>query len=207
MAENITVEQVLRKLDRISEEWVEKDLEKGIVLPFRHWRGGRYKELLFLVLWKSVIVPFVFTIVLFTCARIEEWKVFAILFPCYIVYWVICVLIRRRENANFILKLDGITIVTTRDKRYIPWDAVKGISSNEDEAMVEQVQTVSCGFKSICGNGYNLVIRTENKYYTFYEVYAKAEITDSNGQVSPAMMPLHVAYKVLNAAQRKVKSV
>ena len=57
------------------------------------------------------------------------------------------------------------------------------------------------------GNAYELVILTQNKHYSFYEVYWGEMARDSQGRISPAMMPLHVAYKLMKAAHRKVKSM
>lgn len=192
MTDKITIAQALEKLDRISEEWVKSDLEKGIVLPFRYWRQGRLKEYWFRMLWKSVVVPLLFTMVVFTCVKMGEWKFFAVLLPCYIVYWVIAILIQKREDASFILKPEGITITTAKDRIFVPWESVQSITSNEEERKP--------------ANGYNLVIQAHEKQYTFYELYPRTQVTDTDGQINLAMMPLHIAYKVLNAALRKVKN-
>lgn len=206
MAEHITVGQALKKLEQIAEEWVERDLEKGIPLAFRYWPGGHYKESLALILWKSILVPFIFGLVVFTYAMMEEWKVFIILLACYVIYWIIGALLSRRENGNFILKMDGITVVTPRKKIYIPWDAVTDVCSSLSES-VESIE--SKGFhqyQAKYGNAYELVILTPNKCYSFYEVYATALVKDADGQISPAMMPLHIAYQVIKAAHGKVKN-
>ena len=127
MAEEITVEQALETLDRISKEWVEKDLDKGIPFSFRYWRGGRHKEVLTRLLWQSIIVPCIFGLTVFTCAMMKEWKIFVILLISYIIYWIIGTLLYRREKGNFIIKTDGITVITPRDKTFISWDAISDV--------------------------------------------------------------------------------
>lgn len=206
MTEKITGEQALAELDDFSEEWVRRELAKGIAIPFRHWRGGHQKELLCLIFWRNLFVPFIFTIVVFLMARNGSWKMFVILFPCYILYWLIFVLIKRREDARFILKSDGVTIVTPRDKIFLPWEAIKSISSSEEETAVEYKRTGQNKFYNTSGKGYNLMIQVGNKYYTFYEVYSKHQVTDESGKVNLALIPLHIAYKLLKAAQEKVEN-
>ena len=207
MTEEITVEQALETLERISKEWVEKDLEKGIPFSFRYWRGGRRKEFLTRLLWQNIIVPCIFGLIVFICAMMKEWKVFVILLISYIIYWVIGTLFYRREKGNFIIKTDGITVITPRDKTFITWDAVVDVCSSIDESVVFEEITGVHQEKTKYGNAYELVILTQNKRYSFYDVYWGAMAKDSQGRISPAMMPLHVAYKLMKAAHRKVKSM
>ena len=189
MDENITVEQALEKLEQISDKWVERDLEKGIAIPFRHCRRGRCKERLFFIFWRSVIVPFIFGFLVIRYAVKTEWSVFAILLVCYVLYWMLGIWLCRREQGSFILKMDGVTIVLSREKIYVPWNAIMEIR------------------ETVYANKCNLVIQAKNKQYIFYEAYARKVAMDSDGRFNPAMMPLHIAYKLLKAAQNKVNSI
>ncbi len=204
MTEGITTDQAVKKLVKISEEWVEKDLEKGIALPFSHWRGGRRKELISLIFWRSVIVPVLFGMTVIVSALAANWKLFTVLFICYIIYWLVCALLCRRERGNFILKTDGITIITSRKKLFIPWEAIKNVVSAYGETVFSLEQVGHRRYKTNYANSYHLVIQVANKTYTFYEVYAKALVKDTTGRINPAMMPLHVIYIMLKTAKHKV---
>lgn len=206
MTKKFTMECALTNLDKYSEEWIKKDLEKGIAIPFRHWRSGHRKEIISLILWKNMMVPFVFTVFVALSVKVDAWMLFAVLLPCYIIYWIAFLLIKRREDASFILKMDGVTIVTPRDKVFIPWEVIENITSTEEEKAEKRRQTGFYRWEKVYATGYNLVIRVGNKYYIFYEIYSRSQVIDRDGQINCALMPLHVAYKVLKAAQRKVKN-
>lgn len=207
ITEEITVEQALEKLDQIANEWVEKDLEKGIPISFRYWPGGRYKHSLTLMLWQSVLVPIIFGLIVFTCAMMKEWKVFVILLLCYVIYWIIGACLMRREKGSFILRTDGITVILPRKKMFIPWNVVTDVSSSIEEGVVSVESKVVKQYKAKYKNVYELVILTSNKSYSFYEVYVGAMAKDSSGRINPAMMPLHVAYKLARTAHGKVKNM
>lgn len=207
MTEEITVEQALETLDRISKEWVEKDLDKGIPISFRYWRGGRHKEFLARLLWQNIVVPCIFGLIVFTCAMMKEWKVFVILLIGYIIYWIIGTLFYRREKGNLVIKTDGITVITPRDKTFITWDAVVDVCSSIDESTASEEMAGTHQENTKYRNVYELVILTQTKRYSFYDVYWGAMAKDSQGRISPAMMPLHVAYKLMKTAYRKVKSI
>lgn len=205
MTKKFTMERALTNLDNFSEEWVEKDLEKGIAVPFRHWRNGHRKELLSFFLWKNLMVPFVFTVFVILSVKVKVWSLFAVLLPCYIIYCIAFLLIKRREDASFILKMDGITIVTPKDKMFIPWEAVQNITSTED-GVEHQRQTGFYRLEKVYATGYNLAIQVGNRYYVFYEIYPRSQVVDQEGQINRALMSLHVAYKVLKAAYKKVNN-
>ena len=203
MAENITVRQALSKLEQISREWVGNDLDKGIPLPFRYWRNGHRKERISKFLWQNPIVPLAFTVFIITLAVNKIWVWFVLWLMCYIFYWCAAVWIRRRENANFILKTDGLTIVTPRDKTFFPWEAIEEIRSTADEWQDDDRQE-SKDMQAVYSNQYCLEIHAGRRVYIFYEVYAKSMVMDSDKVISPAMMQLHIAYKMLKAAHQKI---
>lgn len=204
MAENITVLQALAKLEQISREWVNNDLDKGIPLPFRYWRNGYRKERISKVLWQNPIVPLTFTVLVIALAINKIWVLFVLSLLCYVFYWCSAVWIRRRESANFILKSDGLTIVTPQDKTFFPWDAIEAINSTADEWQKIGNHQDSNDEQAVYSNRYCLEIHAGKRVYVFYEVYAKSMVMDSDNVVNPAMMQLHIAYKMLKAAQHKV---
>lgn len=205
--EEITVEQALEKLDQIAKEWVKKDLDKGIPISFRYWPAGCYKHALTLILWQGILVPIIFGLIVFACAMMKEWKIFVILLICYVIYWIIGALLMRREKGSFILRTDGITVITPRKKMFIPWNVVTDVSSSIEDGVVSIESKAVQQYKAKYNNVYELVILTQNKSYSFYEVYVGALAKDSGGQINPVMMPLHVAYKLIKTAHEKVKNM
>lgn len=205
MTENITAQQALTNLDNFSKEWVSGGLENGIALPFRHWRNGHRKDFILLLLWKNVMVPFIFTVFVILSVKVEAWKLFTILLPCYVIYWIAFFVLKRREDASFILKTDGVMVVSPRDKVFFPWESIKRITSTEEEKTGSQRQTGYHRLEKVYATGYNLVIQVGNKNYVFYEIYPRRQVMDSDGRINCALMPLHIAYKVLKTACEKQK--
>lgn len=205
MATKLSQEQCFADIERKAGEWLDKDLEKGSVLPLRHWPLGRCRRVLSFLLWRNGIVPLIFTVYLIGCMAEGAWSLLAVSALCYIAYWMLAVLVNRRENVNFIFKKEGLTIVTSRRKVYIPWEAIEKISSKSDRAAVVSVRPVSRLLRGFRNVGCGLTIQTKNHNYRFYEAYSMKLVTDSDGRVDPAMIQLDVAGKLLQAVVEKNK--
>lgn len=206
MAEEITVEQVLEKMNVFTEEWVNRDLEKGIVLGFRYLKGGHLKMSLLYALWKNMVVPIVLGMTVLFFAINKEWIFFWILLGIFVLYFIVGVMFCIREQGNFILKTDGITMVLKHKKIFVPWEAVRDVDyyCGDIHQAFEDATSVSERNSIKKPGAYRLIIQTMTGKYEFCEIYAKSLIIDANGQMNPAVMSLHVAYKLLTKAKNKV---
>lgn len=204
--EDITAEQVLEKMNQVTEEWVNNDLEKGVVLGFRYLKGGNLKMSLLYALWINKAVPIVFGLIILFMVMNKEWVLFWSLFGAFVLYLIVGAVFRIRERGNFILKTDGITMVLNHKKIFVPWEAVHNIDyycAGMHQAF-ENAESYSELNSSKKPGAYRLIIKTMTEKYEFCEIYAKTLIVDANGQVNPAVMSLHVAYKLLVNAKSKV---
>lgn len=205
MAANKMVGQSSEKMNQLAKLWLDKDLEKGITVPFRHLKGGFGCVRLLALFWKNAAFTLVMALFIFLCVARKQWIVFGCLLFVYLVYLVIGVLLRRRDNGSFIFKTDGVMIVTARNKCFIPWEAIKEITyfyGNQNQFFENSSESFEWKWGKYSG-AYRLVIQTLTGKNEFSEIYAKSMVTDANARVVPAMMPLHVVYTLLTAAKNK----
>ncbi len=191
------------KMNQLAQQWLDKDLGKGITIPFRHLKGGFGCVRLLALFWKNAAFTLVMALFIFLCMARKQWIGFGCLLVGYVMYLIIGALLRRRDNGSFIFKTDGVTIVTARNKCFIPWEAIKEFDyfyGNQNQAFEKTSESFEWKWGKYSGV-YRLAIQTLTGKYEFLEIYAKSMITDSDGWIVPAMMPLHVVYTLLKAAK------
>lgn len=206
MAEFFTAGHSPEKINQLAEQWLKKDLEKGISIPFRYLKGGFRSVRMLALFWKNAAFTLVVAMLIFMCVARKQWIAFACLFILYLIYLGIGVLLRLRGNGSFIFKKDGVTIVTVRNRCFVPWEAIKELDyfyGNEKQVFEDTSDVPEFKWGRYSGV-YRLVVQTLTGRYEFSEIYVKSMITDSNGRIVPAMMPLHVVYTLLRAAKNKI---
>ncbi len=202
--EKITIKQAEQKLKETSIEWVDKDLKTGIELPVHYWKGGHYKQLFSMMTYKSYIIPFILSSLIFLTLAIQEWKAFGILAGIGIFFTFLGKLLHQRTRMKVLLSEDALTFVHGRKKTVIPWNHIKKIDYITEIAATG-VEKRGRYCRPTEGITYEIVIQTDNRYYNFYDVYENDFFIDENGKANLPALPLHIVCRLMQAAWNKVR--
>lgn len=202
--EKISIEQATQKLKEHCIEWVDTELSSGIKVPAHYWKGGHYKQILSMIIYRSIIIPYIlFTFVMVTLL-IQEWKVFGILAGVAAIYMLCGKLLHRRNRMNFLLSCASLTIVQGRKNMMIPWKNVKNISYVA--AVVHTgIKKHNRYYKVTKGIAYEIKIQSDNKYYNFYDLYEHDLLFDENRNTNLPALPLHIICVLMQTAWNKVR--
>ncbi len=201
--EKISIEQAEKNLRENCISWVNDELHTGIDVPVHYWKSGHFKELFSMVMYRSVIVPFLLFALPIIAFLIEEWKAFGILAAITAVYILCGKLLRRRTKMKISLSKESLTFVQGRKKTTIPWKNVKNISY-VTEVVGTGFEKRGGYYRSTSGITYEIVVQVENKYYNFYDVYENKMLLDENGRANLPLLPLHIVCALMQTARNYV---
>lgn len=204
----ITIEEAELSLKKGSREWVDKELSDGIEQSVHYWKGGHYKQLFSMMVYKSVIVPYLVVMIFVLSILIEETKAIWITGGVLAGYVALGLWIHRRTKLRFLLSQESMTLICGRKKTVIPWEKVKNITHVSSE--------INTGFekrgrswKVTRAVSYELKVQTEKQYYNFYNVYKFPHdlVVDDRGKINLPLLPLHIICVLMQTAREKVKEV
>lgn len=205
---NITIQDAELSLKKQCKEWVDKELATGIEIPVHYWKGGHYKQLLFLTMYKFPILPCILGMVFVLAILIEDAKAALITGGILAGYIVLGILIHQRHRLHFMLSQESITVISGLKKTVIPWKKVKNIS-HVSRAMDTDFRKRGALYETTKGVTYEIIIQTDKKYYHYYEEYTRPHdlLFDRHEKINLPALPLHILYTVLQAAREKVKEL
>lgn len=203
-----TIQEAELSLKKQCKEWVDEELATGIEIPVRYWKGGHYKQLLFLTMYKIPIIPYIVGMIFVLAVLIEDAKAALITGGILASYIVLGILIHRRHKLHFMLSQESITVISGPKKTVIPWKKVKNIS-HVSRAMDTGLRKRGALYEPTKGATYEIIIQTDRKYYHYYEEYTRPHdlLFDRHEKINLPALPLHILYTVLQAAREKVKEL
>ena len=202
----ITSKEAEQNLKKSSIEWVEKELSTGIELPAHYWKNGNYKQLFSMMMYKSVIVPFLVIMTFILSILIEDTKATLITGGILAGYVVLGILIHKKTEVRFVLSQESITVISGRKTTVIPWKNIKNIT-HFSSTVITGVKQYGVACKATNGVSYEIIIQTDKKYYRFYEVYTFPHdmLFDNRGKIILPILPLHILCVLMQTAREKVK--
>ena len=171
-----------------------------MTMKMHYWKGSAYKQILQLILYRSIIVPFIMAAMAYFAlppfAEGEELTSI-IMLSIVVAYILFGKWLGKRTNGQVIIDEYAMTWKFGRKKIVIPWDDVVDINYIYNESLSGITQKGYHSYRAKHAHSYTLIIQTKDKYYRYHDIYERLPIPDAEGEMKLRLMPLHVLRDIL----------
>lgn len=175
-------------------------------LQMHYWKGGAYKQILQLILYRSIIVPLIMAAMAYLALPpfAEGEEVMSIVMLAIVAAYIFFgVWLNKRTKGEVIIDEYAMTWKIGRKKTAIPWDDVVDIKYIYNEPVSGVSQKGYHSYRAQHAHSYTLIIQTKEKYYRYNDVYERLPIPDAEGIDKLRLMPLHVLRDILIAEWKR----
>lgn len=190
-------------MNEVTEEKYER---RNTTLQMHYWKGGAYKQILQLILYRSVIIPLIMAFMAYIALPpfAEGEEIMSIVMLAIVVAYILFgKWLNKRTKGEVITDEYAMTWKIGRKKIVIPWDDVVDINYIYNEPVSGVSQKGYHSYRARHAHSYTLIIQTKEKYYRFNDVYDRLPIPNTEGITKLRLMPLHVLRDILIAEWKR----